>query len=102
MIEIEPHSEGVTLSVRAQTRAAANAVRGEVNGALKVSVTQVAEKGKANQAVIEVLAEALGLRRSQVRLISGPTSTQKRFLIRGVTSEQLQQKLAAALADTAR
>lgn len=102
MIEIEPHSEGVILSVRAQTRAAANAVRGEVNGALKVSVTQVAEKGKANQAVIEVLAEALDLRRSQVQLISGPTSTQKRFLIRGVTSAQLQRKLAAALAEQAR
>ena len=97
MIVVEAHAEGATLLVKAQPRSRSNAVRGEYQGALKVSITQVAEKGKANEALINVLAKALRVRTSQVQLISGLTSTQKRLLIRGVTTEQLQQKLAAAL-----
>jgi uncharacterized protein len=97
MIVVEPHAEGATFLVKAQPRSRANAVRGEYEGALKVSITQVAERGKANEALIEMLAKALGVRNSQVQLISGLTSKHKRLLIRGVTTEQLQQKLAAAL-----
>ena len=97
MIVVEPHAEGATLLVKAQAGSRANAVRGEYQGALKVSITQVAEKGKANEALIDVLAKALKVRASQVQLIRGLTSTQKQFLIRAVTAEQLQQKLAAAL-----
>jgi len=96
MILVEPHAEGATLLVKAQPGSRANAVRGEFQGALKVSITQVAEKGKANEALIGVLAKALGVRTSQVQLIRGQTSSQKQFLIRGVTADQLRQKLAAA------
>jgi uncharacterized protein len=99
MIKIEPHPAGAVLPLQARAGGRANALRGVHQGALRVSVTQIAEKGKANEAIIEVLTKALGLRRSQVELISGLTSPQKRYLIRGVTGEQLQQKLAAALAD---
>ena len=48
MIELTEHSEGVVLPVRAQAGASKNGIRGEQNGMLKVSVTQIAEKGKAN------------------------------------------------------
>jgi uncharacterized protein (TIGR00251 family) len=102
MIKIEPHTEGAILPLRVQAGGRASGLRGEHHGQLKVSVTQVAEKGKANEAIIDVLAQKLGLRRSQVQLKSGRTSPQKRYLIRGVTSEQLQQKLAEALADVKR
>ncbi len=55
-------------------------------------VTQSPEKGKANKAVIELMAKALGLRKSQIELISGESSHQKRFLIRGITPQELAQK----------
>ena len=61
---------------------------------LKVCVTQSPEKGKANKAVIELLAKSLKLRKSQIELLSGETSHQKRFLIRGITPEELAQKIA--------
>ena len=60
---------------------------------LKVCVTQSPEKGKANKAVIELMAKSLGLRKSQIELLSGETSHQKRFLIRDITPEELAQKL---------
>ena len=98
MIELSEHAEGAILPVRAQPGAAKNGVRGEQNGMLKVGVTQVAERGKANKAIIEVLAEALGVRRSQIELIAGELQPQKRFLIRGETVEQLQVRLDGILA----
>ena len=99
MIGLELHAEGVVLPVRAQPGARRSEIRGLQDGMLKVSVTQIAEKGKANKALVEVLAKGLGLRRSQLALLSGETSSHKRFLVRGVTREQLaeliQKKLEA-------
>ncbi len=98
MIELAAHTDGVILPVRAQPGAAKNGVRGEQNGMLKVCVTQVAERGKANQAIVELLAKSLGVRRSQIELVVGELQPQKRFLIRGVTVEQLKARLEAILA----
>ena len=97
MIELTEHPEGVVLSVRAQPGAKANALRGEQGGALKVAVTQIAEKGKANQALVEVLADALDLKRSQIELLVGESQREKKFLIRGVTREELSEKIALAI-----
>jgi uncharacterized protein (TIGR00251 family) len=97
MIQLEPHSEGVVLPVRAQPGASRSGVRGEQDGALKVGVTQIAEKGKANKALAEVLCKSLALRRSQLVLISGETSHHKRFLIRGIALAELQERVAQAL-----
>ena len=64
---------------------------------MKVSVTQVAEKGKANQSLVEMLAKGLGLQRSQLELISGETQRDKKFLIRGVSRGELAERIAAAI-----
>jgi uncharacterized protein (TIGR00251 family) len=97
MIELAEHPEGVVLPVRAQAGGNMNAIRGEQDGQLKVSVTQVAEKGKANKAIADVLAKGLGLKRSQVELIAGSTQPQKRFLIRDLSADELRERLEAAL-----
>ena len=97
MIELEPHAEGVILPVRAAAGARTSGIRGEQDGALKVSVTQVAEKGKANKAIVAVLAKALELRKSQFELIAGATSPNKRILVRETTVEGLRSAVATAL-----
>ena len=81
MIAVTEHAEGCVLPVRAQPGARKAGVLGEQNGALKVAVTAPPEDGRANQALVEALREALGLKRSQVELIGGQTSRDKRFLI---------------------
>ncbi len=90
MIELEPHPEGVILPVRARPGARRNEVRGEQNGRLKVAVTQVAEKGKANKAVLKLLSAALGVRRSQLELLSGETSSEKQILIRQASAQEIR------------
>jgi uncharacterized protein len=93
MLNIEPHSDGVILPVRAQPGSRRNELRGEQDGALKVCVTQSPEKGKANKALIELLAKRLDLKKSQIELISGETSHQKRFLIQGITQSELASRI---------
>lgn len=97
MIDLTDHPDGVLLPVRAQPGASKTGIRGEQNGMLKVSVTQIAEKGKANKSLIEALAKGLSLKRSQIELVSGETQAQKKFLIRGVTREELTERIARAL-----
>jgi uncharacterized protein len=93
MLDLQPHADGTILPVRAQPGARRNEIRGEQDGMLKVCVTQAPEKGKANKAVIELLSKSLGLRRSQIELLSGDTSHQKRFLVHGLTAQELLDRI---------
>ena len=96
-VKLEPHAQGTILPVRAQPGARRNEIRGVQDGALKVAVTQIAEKGKANAALVSLLAKTLGLRKSQLELIAGETAAQKRFLITDVTADELEVRLRAVL-----
>jgi len=97
MIHLERHAEGTILPVRAHAGARRNEIGGEHDGALRVAVTQAPEKGKANKAIAALLAKKLAVRKSQVEVLSGEISSQKRFLIRGVTPEDLQSRLGHLL-----
>jgi len=97
MIAVTDHAEGCVLPVRAQPGARKNGVVGEQAGALKVAVTAPPEDGRANKALAEALRAALGVKRSQVELVGGQTSRDKRFLIRGLTRADLEARLASLL-----
>jgi uncharacterized protein len=97
MLKLEKHSEGTILPVRAQPGARRNELRGEQDGQLKVCVTQSPEKGKANKAIVELLAKSLRLKKSQLELLSGETSHQKRFLIRDIDAADLSRRIAEAI-----
>ena len=100
MITIIDHAEGCVLSVLAQPGARRNGVQGEQGGALKIAVTAPPEDGRANTALVEELREALGVKRSQIELLSGQTSRAKKYLIRGVTKAELEARVAALLGKT--
>jgi uncharacterized protein len=97
LIAVGSHRNGSVIPVLAQPGAKRNAILGERAGALRVAVTSPPEKGKANQAIQTVLADVFDCRPSQVELISGKTSRQKRFLITGLEPAELQARLAAIL-----
>ncbi|HEX7376360.1 MAG TPA: DUF167 domain-containing protein [Pirellulales bacterium] len=94
-IQLSAHENGVILPVRAHAGARRNELRAGDDGLMRVSVTQAPEKGKANKAIIEVLARELGLKRSQIELLAGQTAAQKRFLIRDISQQELAGRLAA-------
>ncbi len=99
MIALTDHAEGVVLPVRAQPGAKRIGVQGERAGALKVAVAAPPQDGRANQALIEALHAALGVKRSQVELIGGQTNRDKRFLIRGVPRAELEARIAKLLSE---
>jgi uncharacterized protein (TIGR00251 family) len=96
-IEIEARDGALLLAVKAQPGARKNELRGAQDGALKVCVTQVAEKGKANKAIAEFLAKALKLRKSQIELASGELASQKKFRIAEIDEAGLRAKIEEAL-----
>lgn len=60
---------------------------------LKVKVTAAPEKGRANDAVIELVAQRLGLNTSAISLISGHTSPLKTLEVCGLSLEDVRQQL---------
>jgi uncharacterized protein (TIGR00251 family) len=95
MIVVTEQAEGCVLSVRAQPGARRAGIQGEQAGALKIAVMAPPADGRANQALIELLRTALGVKRSQIELIGGQTSRNKRFLIRGLPRDELEARLKA-------
>lgn len=95
-VALEAHENGTVLPVQAQPKAKKNGLAGCHDGALKVQVTQAPENGKANDALEKVIAKSLGLKKSQVSLLSGATSTRKKFLIAGVSVADVESRIETA------
>jgi uncharacterized protein YggU (UPF0235/DUF167 family) len=91
MLHLETHPDGTLLGVRARAGGRTNGITGTHQGALRVSVTQVPEKGKANQAIVAVLATAFGCGKHQVRLVRGGSSLDKQFLIVGIPAAEVER-----------
>ena len=91
---LEPHNAGTAMTVRVIPRAKKNAFVGWHGEALKVRLAAPPVEGKANNALIAFLADALGVRKQEVELLSGARSRQKRLLIRGLTPEEVNRRLA--------
>ena len=98
-MKLEQTPEGVVIQVKTLPGSRKNDVRCEQSGVLKVSVIQIAEKGKANKAVQKQLAQRLELRKSQVQLISGETNALKKFLITDVTVNELCERIKRLLGE---
>jgi uncharacterized protein len=69
-------------------------VVGRYGEAWKVRVSAPPERGKANDATLEVLAESLGLLASNLRLVSGHGSRDKTVEISGLTLDEAERRLA--------
>jgi uncharacterized protein (TIGR00251 family) len=99
MVELAPCEGGVQIPIRAQPKASRCAVTGCLGSRLKVAVTAAPTEGRANRAVEEVLAEALGVRRSAVSVVAGHASRDKLVRVAGISLQQARERLAALLAD---
>ena len=80
-----------TLAIRVTPRAKRDLVRCDPGGTVKVYVTVPPEDGRANAAVVELLADWLGLKRRQVRIAQGATNRNKLAAIDGLTAAQLER-----------
>lgn len=81
------------LSVKVVPGSSRNAVAGWMGDTLRICVTATAEKGRANAAVESLLADALGLSHSAVRIVAGFTAPRKQVEIDGLDAAALNRRL---------
>ena len=84
------------LRVRVSPGARRGGVAGRVGEVWKVRVTAPAEGGRANEAVVRLLAEALDVPRRRVSLVSGHTARDKVVELDGVEAAEVERRLAGA------
>lgn len=81
----------VIFAVRVQPRASKDEIVGEIAGAIKIRLQAPASEGRANETLIEFLAQLLKTPKGAVRILSGERNRIKRVEIRGVTKQQIER-----------
>ena len=81
-------TEGISVALRVTPRGGRDEIDGLetlANGraVVKMRVRAIAEGGEANRAVVELLAQALGVPKARVRVLSGTTSRLKQIAVDG-------------------
>jgi len=82
----------VLISVRVIPRSSKNSIGWEGEN-LKVRLTAPPVDGAANEALVALLAERLGLPKGQVSIVRGATGRQKTVELTGITFEEAARKL---------
>lgn len=85
------------LTVRVTPGARESAITSWRDGVLRLKVREKAEKGRANDAVVRLLAKALDVPPSAVTLKRGATSREKQFDIDGLTGDDMRRRLGAPM-----
>lgn len=76
-------ADGIIIDVHAQPNASKNQIVGEHGGRLKIKLQSPPIDGKANDCLIELLSDILGLAKSKIRVIKGEASREKSVLLIG-------------------
>jgi len=92
-LKIQQSANAVVFSVKVVPRSSKTAVAGLLGGMLKIKLAAAPEKGKANEALVEFLADTLGVKKNAVTITSGLTSPVKTIQITGISTETILQKL---------
>lgn len=92
-LKIEQSGGRIVFSVKVVPGSSRTCVSGLLDGMLKVKLAAPAEKGKANKALIELLSDTFGIKKNDVKIISGETNPVKRILISGLSAEDIKSKL---------
>jgi uncharacterized protein (TIGR00251 family) len=88
-LRIDERSGCVRFAVRVQPRASRSEIAGIHGDALKVRLSAPPVDGAANVALVELLADALGVQRRHVRIVSGATSRGKIVEVDGASVENI-------------
>jgi len=90
----EPPHATTRLRLRVSPGAKRTELVGRYADGWKVRVSAAPERGRANEAVVSLLARRLGLDRSDISLVSGHAARDKVIELRGVGRKEVELKLA--------
>jgi len=92
-LTVEEIDNSVVFKVKVVPGSSRTAVCGLLDEMLKIKVSAPPEKGKANKCLLDFLAKQLGVKKNAVSIISGKTIAVKHVQVRGISAEQLSNKL---------
>ena len=81
------------IAVKVVPRAGKDEIVGWLEGALKIRIQAPPEDGRANRALEELLAGALGLKKNAVTVAAGWSSSRKRVEVVGLTRDEIVRRL---------
>jgi uncharacterized protein (TIGR00251 family) len=87
----------IKLPIKVVPGSSRDCIAGWLGDTLKVRVRAPAERGKANAAVEEIVAKALGVPKARARIVAGNTSARKIIQISGLSEAEIQHRLANSL-----
>ncbi len=88
-MKISERSDGVTIECRVTPRASRSAVKGVRDGVLLVALNAPPLEGRANEALIEFLADLLDVPKSRICIMSGEHSRNKVVFVKGLSSREV-------------
>jgi uncharacterized protein len=94
-VRVVAAADGVQLQLRVKPGGRADRLVGPHDGALKLEVRAAPDRGRANEAVIRLLAGVLGVGRSQVGVIAGTTGRDKVVAVSGLSAVEVASRLEA-------
>src|SRR5262245_15819604 len=87
-------NDGILLAIKLQPRASRDEITGPLGNELRIKVTAPPVDAAANEALLQLLAEALDCPRNAIQLIRGQTSRHKTIKISGLTPAAIAARLA--------
>lgn len=88
---------GIVLHLKVKPKSRRNCIEGLRAGALLVQVTAAPDRGEANRAVVETLADWLDVAKSHIEIVSGHTSRDKTVRVDNLTKQDFLKALTAKI-----
>ncbi len=86
MLNLQRVGDGVIFRVNVQPASGKNEIVGVKGDALRIKINAPPVKGKANKALVLFIGRKLGVKNSEVEIISGHTTRLKRIKVKGETT----------------
>ena len=93
MLRIVATATGVRVTIRVQPRASTNEIAGVHGDAVRIRLTAPPVEGAANDALVGLLSDVLGIARRDVTIVSGSSSRSKVVELTGITEDRVRRLL---------
>jgi hypothetical protein len=90
-LKIEKIKNSLTFTAKVVPNSSRVHICGIMNSMLKVKLTNPPEKGKANKELINLLAKKLKIKKNQISILSGRSSSKKKLEIKECSENALQK-----------
>jgi hypothetical protein len=92
-LEVKNTDTGIIFFVKVVPGSSRTALAGLLNGKLKVKVAAAPERGKANECLLNFLCKKLGLKKANLKILTGQTQPVKQIQVEGLAENVLLTKI---------